>query len=156
MQTKCPLLIYKNTSHPEKKVAHISYKKGYKYQLTADYSTEINIRPNQPIDSGYISLTDSGRLTIKDGYAWDGPSGPSMDTLNFMRGSLVHDALYQLMRGGELDMDSHRDNADKLLRNICSEDGMSALRSWVVYTGVRYFGESFADPANKKRDFHTP
>ena len=41
-------------------MARISYKKGYKYQLTADYSTEINIQPNQLIDSDYISLTASG------------------------------------------------------------------------------------------------
>ena len=141
---------------PEKKVEKISYKKGYKYQLTADYSSEINIQPDRSIDSDYISLTASGRITIKDGYAWDGPSGPLMDTLNFMRGSLVHDALYQLMRGGALDKDSHRKDADQLLRKICREDGMGALRAWMVYTGVRYLGESFADPANKKRDFHAP
>ena len=135
---------------------HISYKKGYKYQLSANYSTEINIQPDRLIDSDYISLTTHGRITIRDGYAWDGPSGPLIDTLNFMRGSLLHDALYQLMREGVLDKDNHRKDADKLLRKICKEDGMSALRAWMVYTSVRYFGETSADPANKKRDFHAP
>ena len=62
------------------------------------------------------------------GYGRDGPSGPTLDTRDFIRGSLVHDALYQLMREGLLDHSIHR------------EDGMTALRAWWVYQGVRLFG----------------
>ena len=49
--------------------------------------------------------------------AGDGPSGPAIDTKNFMRASLVHDALYQLMRLGTLDK-SRRQYADRLLQTI--------------------------------------
>ena len=73
----------------------IAYKAGYKYQLKARYAVQIDIRPAAPIDMEYLGLTTDGTLTVKKGYAWDGPSGPTIDTLNFMRGSLVHDALYQ-------------------------------------------------------------
>jgi hypothetical protein len=134
----------------EKAMECISYKKGYKYQLTADYITDINIKPSEDIDTEYIALTTEGELTIKKGYAWDGPSGPTIDTLNFMRGSLVHDALYQLMRERYLVNDMHRDSVDRLLQEMCKEDGMSSIRAWWVYQGVRFGGGPAADPANRK------
>lgn len=67
-----------------------------------------------------------------------------------MRGSLVHDALYQLMREGILDHKKDREAADELLREICKEDGMSSIRAWWVYQGVRKGGEPSVDPKNKK------
>lgn len=94
----------------------IAYKAGYEYQLKQDYVIDIEICPDHLIDLPYLSLTPAGRLTVKSGYAWDGPSGPTIDTLNFMRGSLVHDALYQLMRERHLDHDKYREPADRLLQ----------------------------------------
>jgi hypothetical protein len=67
-----------------------------------------------------------------------------------MRGSLVHDALYQLMRERYLDEDTYRDRSDRLLQKICKEDGMSMLRAWWVYQGVHLFGKPSADPANDR------
>ena len=68
-----------------------------------------------------------------------------------MRGSLVHDALYQLMRQGHLDPEEHREIADEELRRICQEDGMSAIRAWWVYQGVRLGGaKSAAQEAAKE------
>jgi len=128
----------------------ISYKSGYKYQLKEDYTTTIDIQPEEPIVTEYIELTAAGGLTIKEGYAWDGPSGPTIDTLNFMRGSLVHDALYQLMRNEKLDRKKQRETADRILQHICREDGMSAVRAWWVYHGVRLGGDPSADPAHRK------
>ena len=82
-------------------------------------------------------LETSGALFVPKWYAWDGPSGPAIDTKNFMRGSLVHDVFYQLMRVGWL---PHvwRKAADEELVRICKEDGMSAIRAWWVYQGVRF------------------
>jgi len=91
-----------------------------------------------------------GYLTIHKGYAWDGPSGPAIDTRNFMRGSLIHDALYQLMREKQLDKTIYRKKADRLLQKICGEDGMSSLRAWGVYQAVRSCGDPNADPAAKR------
>jgi len=75
------------------------------------------------------------------------PSGPTLDTATFMRGSLVHDALYQLMRDGHLDRATHREAADRLLQTLCEEDGMWSLRTWWVYHGVRLFADPAANPA---------
>ncbi len=116
----------------------IFYKAGYKYQLNADYSARLNLKPLKNIKSEYVDLSVDGGLTIKQGYAWDGPSGPTIDTLDFMRGSLVHDALYQLIREGFLTADPYRKLADEELRRICREDGMPYIRTWWVYQGVRF------------------
>jgi hypothetical protein len=134
----------------------IAYKSGYKYQLKKDYVTAIGINPPAPIVTKYIELAADGTLTIRDGYAWDGPSGPTIDTLDFMRGSLVHDAFYQLIREGHLDKAKYRDVADRLLQKMCKQDGMFALRAWWVYQAVHRFGDPAADPANDKPLTHAP
>lgn len=134
----------------------IAYNDGYKYQLKKTYSVAIEIKPTTNINTVYIKLDTGGNLSIIEGYAWDGPSGPTIDTLNFMRGSLVHDALYQLMREKKLDHNTHREAADRILQKICKEDGMWSLRAWWVYHGVRLFGDPAADPADKRRPIHAP
>ncbi len=96
----------------------------------------------------WVTLSKRGRLTLKRGYAWDGPSGPSIDTKDFMRGSLVHDGLYQLMREKLLPQ-GRRKPADVLLWMICLEDGMSRARADYVYHAVRVFGASSARPGKK-------
>lgn len=128
----------------------IAYNGGYKYQLKATYTVAIDIKPDEPIDTKYIGLDTAGNLTIAEGYAWDGPSGPTIDTLTFMRGSLVHDALYQLMREERLDHEIYREAADRILQRICKEDGMWSLRAWWVYHGVRLFAVPAADPSAKR------
>ena len=134
----------------------IRYKDGYKYQLNAEYRQQINILPETDVDTPYIRLTTSGELTIAKGYAWDGPSGPTIDTKNFMRGSLVHDALYQLMRGNYLDKEKCKQPADRLLQQMCKQDGMSAIRAWWVYQGLKIGGGAAADSDNAKQLIHAP
>jgi len=119
-------------------VSKIKYKSGYKYQTWADYAVQTEIK-GYNVDIPFVTLRPSGVLFISQNYSWDGPSGPALDTKNFMRGSLIHDALYQLIREGYLGQ-STRLAADKELRKICREDGMSAIRAWWVYQGVRLFG----------------
>jgi hypothetical protein len=128
----------------------IAYRGGYKYQLQEGYSLEISIRPTEAVGNDYIALDPQGALRIAKGYAWDGPSGPTLDTRNFMRGSLVHDALYQLMREGLLDHTIHREAADRILQSLCREDGMTALRAWWVYQGVCLFGNPASEPAQQR------
>jgi hypothetical protein len=133
---------------------YITYRalRGYRYALLEQYSHVIPIVATESIVSsnGWIGLTTKGLLIIKTGYAWDGPSGPLgrlNDTDSFMRPSLEHDALYQLMREGLLDQ-ANRIEADMLLRQHCIEDGMSTIRAAYVYQAVRWFGASSASPAN--------
>lgn len=128
----------------------MKYKSGYKYQLKENYFIFAGIYPTQRITTEYIEMTVSGSLCIKAGYAWDGPSGPSIDTKTFMRGSLVHDALYQLIREGHLPM-TMREHADSLLHDICLQDGMSSFRAWYVHAAVTLFGKPSAEPSNNHK-----
>jgi len=121
----------------------IKYKEGYKYQLAETYQVYVGLRPERDVLTEYILLSTKGFLSIMEGYAWDGPSGPAIDTKNFMRGSLIHDALYQLIREGKL-AKTFRAAADIALREACLEDGMCSIRAWYVYQGVRNFGGPFA------------
>jgi hypothetical protein len=96
-------------------------------------------------------LKNDGVLEIGKGYAWDVPSGPSIDTLNFMRGSLMHDAFYQLIRMEKIPY-SYKDYADRLLQKICIEDGMSKFRAWYVYQAVKRFAGEAAKPGSEIPD----
>lgn len=124
----------------------IRYKAGYKYQLHEAYRVATGIT-GYLLSIDYLALDLDGMLHIQDGYAWDGPSGPTIDTPSFMRGSLVHDALYQLIAVGAIGI-NHRKEADILLRQICREDGMSAVRAWWMYQGVRFGGGIAVENSN--------
>jgi hypothetical protein len=134
----------------------IAYNSGYKYQLKETYTVAIEIKPPAPLGNDYLRLDVDGHLTINKGYAWDGPSGPTLDTATFMRGSLIHDALYQLMREGFLDPEENRETADRILRRICLEDGMWPPRAWWVYQAVRRFADPAADPASTRPTTRAP
>lgn len=124
---------------------YITYKEGYKYQLVNTYYHQLSF--DAPIIQNihsFLSIEEGNILVINYGYAWDGPSGPTIDTKNFMRGSLVHDALYQLIREDLLPFPIYKDKADRELQRICKEDGMSSIRAWYVYQAVKNFGKNAA------------
>ncbi|MCU0589897.1 MAG: hypothetical protein MUC33_01265 [Desulfobacterales bacterium] len=128
--------------------ARIRYRCGYKYQLVNDHRAQLaHVRPEFDIVTEFIELTVDGLLWIKHGYAWDGPSGPTVDTPNFMRGSLVHDALAQLMRDGYIGTDQFT-AMNRELRDICIEAGMSCIRAAWVFAGVEYCGNGWCRPGS--------
>jgi hypothetical protein len=133
---------------------YILYKSDYKYQLVEDYKIKVSIKPEFDIETDFIVLDIYGNLTIRKGYSWDGPSGPVIDTDKNLRGALVHDALYQLMRMSLLHYDGHlepyRKLADLEFQSICKEDGVHPIRAFIWYRGLRRFAAFAADPKNKK------
>ena len=141
---------------PMKSKKRVRYRnlKNYKYQLLTTYTHPTGFQLLQDVSTKneWVKLSKKGRLTLQKGYAWDGPSGPTIDTRNFMRGSLVHDGLYQLMREGLLDHEEYRKSADDLLRDICVEDGMSKFRAWYVHRAVRTSGGKNTRPRTKERN----
>jgi hypothetical protein len=124
--------------------------KKYKYELVQPCEHDTGIE-GYSIDTRFLRLQTNGRLLIFNKYAWDGPSGPTLDTLDFMRGSLVHDALYQLIRSEKLPY-STKGRADALMREICLQDGMSRFRAWYVYQAVKLFGGSSARPGPERTE----
>lgn len=115
----------------------IRYKSGFKYQLHETYTITLPWLAGYPDYSADFLGVHGDVLTIEKGYAWDGASGPTWDSKSSMRASLVHDALYQLMRVGVLP-ESARPAADDELYNIGLEDGMFRARIWAWRKGVRW------------------
>jgi hypothetical protein len=121
----------------------IHYRRLYRYALDENHTSQtlckglgVSIGPEA---APWLALDADGTLHIREGYSWDGPSGPARDTANFMRASLVHDALYQLIEESLLPKD-FRKLADKTMREICKEDGMGGVRRWYTFAAVRAFG----------------
>ena len=127
----------------------IHYREGLKYQLAQAHSEQINIRPPKAVDTYWVQLSLEGWLTIRAGYGWDGPSGPTIDTPSAMVGSLVHDALYQLIRLGFLSPDT-RKTADEEYRHLCIRDGMCRPRAALHFDALRLFGASSAVPSAER------
>jgi len=153
-------------------IMSIYYKEGFGYQTTAPHAVQTGIR--QPFylqtPDGFLTLHPDGWLFVTRGYSWDGPSGPckflsqlpGLGRLyrryclrQLLRGSLVHDALYQLIRA-ELLPPTARAAADTLFRRILIEDGVSWLRAWWIFQGVRRFASYAASPRNKKPVLEAP
>ena len=122
--------------------------RGIKYVLEDTYRVQTALRPENAngvvTTDGLIELPATGLLTIHDGYASDGPSGPTFDTKSFMRAAFVHAAAYQLIRRGLLPAEM-RVVADKELHRMVLEDGMWRIRAWWIYRGLRFGGASAAE-----------
>ena len=128
----------------------IEYRSGYKYQLASDYLVRVSIKPSEDIETQFVALDQSGYLVVKSGYAWDGTSGPVVDTEHNLRASLVHDALYQLMRMRKISAKENKDKADKLFRRMCKEDGVPSAVAQVYYEALKALGKPSTDPKNAK------
>lgn len=122
----------------------VKYRKlrKYKYQIWETFCVQTPIL-GYKIVTPFITLFKNGKLMIKQGYASDGPSGPTFDTHTFMRAAFVHDALYQLLRMNKLPQE-YRDVADRLLQTICLEDNMWPVRARWAYEALKQFGNSSA------------
>ena len=112
----------------------------YKYELLQTEFRSIDIP--ESVFMPYFDL-HAGILTAKKGYRWDGASGPAIDTTTFIEASLFHDVLYQMFREGLLSR-KYRRKADKLMRKIALEKGMSRPRAWWTFWAVRLFARGNA------------
>lgn len=130
-------------------IAYRNTTKGkYIYELILPYSDIIPITPNKTLEikdekQWYIKLDKFGILQINSGYCWDGASGGiTIQDFTNRRASLVHDALYQLIREKHLDIDK-RAVADKIFYETLLQDGMNKFRAWYYYQAVKVFGRFF-------------
>ncbi len=134
----------------------IYYKSGYKYQLYHPAIFETMIKPEFPVHTDHLHLTTDGVLFIDEGYAWNGPSGPAVDTPTFMPASLMHGAMYQLFRMELLSADRWRKTVDQEMRRIAQEDGINRLRAWYVYHSVRLGARKAALPESRHQVYRAP
>lgn len=133
----------------------VYYRAGYKYQLMAPFDIVLPLRPPKVIVTEWLRLNPSGLLEIARGYAWDGPSGPTVDTKSAIRGSLVHDSLYQFLRLGLLPPYA-REQADDIYHDLCLEDGMGRIRAWLHFKALRAFGWKSAIPGAERAVLMAP
>ena len=132
----------------------IAYKSGFKYQLAEPYEAMTGIT-GYDVDTDYFTFMSSGLLYINKGYAWDGPSGPTFDSRNFMRGSLEHDCFYQAIRLGFLPKE-FKIIADRRLYAVCIEDGMCRIRAWWILKGLEVGGKSSTLPSHRQKILFAP
>lgn len=112
----------------------------YKFKVEENFSIELPIKIadfEQP-----YATSKNGILEIKKGYAWDGASGPVINTQNTLIASLVHDVLYQAMRLNLIKPNKvNRKIADKNFFEILKMNGVNSVRRTVWYLAVRLFGK---------------
>ena len=116
----------------------LKYKKRiYKYVVTEDISVPHPLLEGYKVDRPYYNIKD-GVATAKEGYHWDGASGPTIDTPNTMLPSLIHDIFYQSIRAGAIPSED-RITGDKILYDLLIQEGMSKLRAKLWYFFVSKF-----------------
>jgi len=114
--------------------------KKYKYQILTNEIFKLDFKTDKIIKTDFIELYDD-TLKVKKRYCYDGPSGPTIDTKSSMVPSLMHDAMYQLIRLQLLSVD-FKDEIDKEFYILCLENGMPKWRAWLWYQAVSKFGKN--------------
>lgn len=130
---------------------------GYKYIVAAEFAVSIPELAGVQLHAPLFALM-GGILTVRPGYAWDGASGPTIDTPATIAASLVHDVLYQCIRSGLLPA-TFRATADMVLYRLmrAASTGNRAwieIRSLYYFAAVRLFGGSAAKPRSEEPQDH--
>jgi hypothetical protein len=128
----------------------MKYRGKYKYQLAKDEQFQTSFRPLVDIYTTRILLNAKGLLTILEGYAWDGISGPVIDRDTNMHGGLKHDALYELMRKGLLDHALWR-QADCEFAKELEKHGAWQITIKIDMAGLKISGGKYAHPDQRKK-----
>ena len=112
----------------------------YKFKVEENFSIELPFKIPD-FEHPYASSKDS-ILSIKRGYAWNGASGPVINTRDTLVASLVHNVLYQAMRLNLIKPSKeNRKTADKNFFEILKMNGVNSIRRKVWYFAVRLFGK---------------
>ena len=131
------------------------YSSGYKYLSEEHFYIKMGFSPEEDIITEYGFFLSNGWIGIWKGYAWDGASGPTVDSKSSLIGSLVHDFLYQLMRLGLLQR-SFRKKADLAIYYLIKRDGMSWFRAQYWYRGVRIGAGKYVKASEIKKILSAP
>ena len=134
----------------------MKYKKGYKYQVAEEDCWMSNVTGLSAVGDFY-KICESGLIIARKGYAYDGPSGPTIDTKTFLRGALFHDIAFQATREGKIPRNKELFHAwNQMLIDICDNAGMWKIRQkWVLF-GVDKGSYWATDPKNDNPILEAP
>ncbi len=133
----------------------MKFRKGYKYQLEVSESWQIDFKPEREIAGDHYTLTKDGWLTLHAGFCWDGASGPVIDRASNYAASAVHDALYRMMRRGELNYKRWRE-ADLVYADVMRKCGAWEVTVQVDLAGLWVAQGSAANPRNVSEVMEAP
>ncbi len=130
------------------------YKSGYRYVSQEAVLVDIGSDLHAPLNAPFASIA-AERLCVMSRYAWDGASFTPFKWFGtakpLLTPSLVHDALYQLIREGLLDR-QYRAAADRLFREMLLARGVWRVVAWAAYWSVRVFGNFAVRKTNPVRE----
>lgn len=124
---------------------------GWKYRLDERVAVRVDVIKPLSIfkidDYAYIKYD---QLVLLEGFMWDGPSGPTIDTPGWMLASAAHDAFYRILKtksdeeivflkflGASLTRKQLRKYADDLMYELLIENGVCKLRAQYTWAAVR-------------------
>lgn len=124
---------------------------GWKYRLDERVAVRIDVR--KPFSSFKIddySYIYDDQMVLLQGYMWDGPSGPTIDTPGWMLPSAVHDAFYRILKTKKTEDIARlevlelsvtrtqlRKYADDLMYDMLVENGVWKFRAQYSWAAVR-------------------
>ena len=132
---------------------NVFYKKGFKYQLSRPCVLASSVRPPESVITDFYEILTNGTLIGQTGYAYDGPSGPTIDSKSAMRPALGHDIVYQAMREGLLPW-SYKKTIDDDFYRWLIEDGMWMWRARIWHKAVTKRGGK--EPDNPYKEYSAP
>ena len=115
----------------------IKYISGGKHQLVEDVTFDTNIHPHENIVTRFVELKTNGKLTLKEGFFWDGCSGPTWDSPSSRRAGAIHDGLYRLAQKKLIGGETNRKKTDRIFYDYLLADGMVNFRAKVWWRSVR-------------------
>jgi len=125
--------------------AQVKYKHGFRFYLAEDFSLKIDDLPDENVLPLYKIAMSKGMLTISKGYMWDrGFRGKE-----FIRGTLVHEALYQLIRLGYLPYE-WRKKSNEIYYSLLVDDGAPKLFAWLLKKCADLFGNVASNGKSRK------
>ena len=134
--------------------------RSYRFRIDRDWSFDTGITGvlRRTAESGpgsdgraFVALRPDGLLRLRAGYSWDGPTFYPGHPRRLVRGSLVHDALYQLIRDEHFGSMRREvaERADRLMLQIFLEDGTPQRHARRLYRTVRRFGRCYELPCSR-------
>jgi hypothetical protein len=124
----------------------MKYRDGYDGQVAEDeiFILPEILWPKEPINEEFITVSITGLMVIKSGYAWDYATVPLTHWISNKIGgkktktpSLGHDALCQLKRIGLLPMDPTRIHTDTYFYTLLLKRKFWKVRAWAWFKAVR-------------------